>query len=207
MTYYVYIMASESRALYTGVTNDIERRVHEHQQSNNAVILSEAKACPEQGEGNPSEGFAVKNAQVKALPEQREGNPSSPKGCHSEPAAGEESLFSEARRPSFSARYKTRNLVHLEIFGDIRAAIAREKQIKGWLRIKKLDLIRSTNPNWQDLSAQWCDVKGVILSGAKNPSETPVNKNTDSNSTPESNGKRDSSPPKPKPGLRMTTRA
>ena len=129
MTYYVYIMASASHALYTGVTNDIERRVVQHR---------------------------------------------------------------EARLPSFSARYKTRNLVYMEVFGDIRAAIMREKQIKGWLRIKKLALINSANPQWKDLSAEWPAYKNVIASpgngvilpalseaegsGAKNPSEGFVNK-------------------------------
>jgi hypothetical protein len=37
----------------------------------------------------------------------------------------------------------------------ITGAIAREKQLKGWLRIRKLDLIISTNPTWLDLSADW----------------------------------------------------
>ncbi len=133
-TYCVYIMASASRVLYTGVTNNIQRRVSEHR---------------------------------------------------------------EGRVPGFSARYKTRELVHLELFGDIRVAIAREKQIKGWLRVKKIALIQSANPRWKDLSSEWrarrpaampnrSDV--VILSEAKNPSE--------------SGGKRDSS--SPKAGLRMT---
>jgi putative endonuclease len=91
-TYYVYIMASASRVLYTGVTNNIERRAFEHR---------------------------------------------------------------EERIPGFSARYKTRELVYVEPFGNIRTAIAREKQIKGWLPAKKLALIRSANPRWEDLSAQW----------------------------------------------------
>jgi putative endonuclease len=87
-TYYVYIMASASRVLYTGVTNNIERRMQEHR---------------------------------------------------------------ERRVPGFSARYNTRELVYLEVFGDIRAAIDREKQVKGWLRTKKIALIESLNPRWRDL--------------------------------------------------------
>jgi putative endonuclease len=117
MTNYVYIMASASRVLYTGVTNNIERRVSEHQ---------------------------------------------------------------DGRVPGFSAQYKTRELVYAEPFGNIRAAIAREKQIKGWLRAKKVALIQSANPHWKDLSSEWrgqrmgmkADRSGdVILSKAKNPSE------------------------------------
>jgi putative endonuclease len=55
----------------------------------------------------------------------------------------------------FSARYNTRELVYMETFGDVRAAIAREKQIKDWLRARKIALIESLNPQWKDLSADW----------------------------------------------------
>ncbi len=55
----------------------------------------------------------------------------------------------------FAARYKIDRLVYFERFGDIQAAIAREKQIKGWLRIKKVALIVSMNPEWKDLSEAW----------------------------------------------------
>src|SRR3984893_3476567 len=55
----------------------------------------------------------------------------------------------------FAARYKIDRLVYLERFGDIRTAIAREKQIKGWLRSKKIALIVSMNPEWKDLSEGW----------------------------------------------------
>ncbi len=37
----------------------------------------------------------------------------------------------------------------------ISAAIVREKQLKGWLRIRKLQLIICTNPTWRDLSEDW----------------------------------------------------
>jgi putative endonuclease len=51
----------------------------------------------------------------------------------------------------FTARYNVRKLVYFELFGDIRVAIAREKQIKGWLRKRKIALIESVNPSWADL--------------------------------------------------------
>ena len=91
-TYYVYIMASKSRTLYTGVTNNLERRVLQHR-------------------GKLQEGF--------------------------------------------TARYNINRLVHFEVFGDIRLAIGREKQIKAWGRMKKIALIESVNRDWNDLSDGW----------------------------------------------------
>jgi putative endonuclease len=44
-------------------------------------------------------------------------------------------------------------VVYFEAFGDIRAAVAREKHIKGWLRAKKIALIETLNPAWKDLSS------------------------------------------------------
>jgi putative endonuclease len=55
----------------------------------------------------------------------------------------------------FAAKYKIYRLAYFERFGDIRAAIAREKQIKGLLRAKKIALIVSMNPEWKDLSEGW----------------------------------------------------
>ncbi len=46
-------------------------------------------------------------------------------------------------------------LVYYEAGDDITVAIAREKQIKGWLRAKKIALIESMNPEWKDLSEDW----------------------------------------------------
>jgi putative endonuclease len=43
----------------------------------------------------------------------------------------------------------------LQRYTDIRAAIAREKQLKGWSREKKIRLIEALNPTWQDLSEEW----------------------------------------------------
>ena len=89
--YYVYIMASRSRRLYTGMTNNLERRVRQHKE------------------------------------QQIEG---------------------------FTKRYNMTRLVYTEAFGEVQDAIAREKQIKGWLRKKKLALIESVNPGWDDWSEQ-----------------------------------------------------
>ena len=90
--FYVYILASRSRVLYTGVTNDLGRRVREHK-------------------AGESEGF--------------------------------------------TKRYRVHRLVFFESFRDVRAAIAREKQIKLWRREKKVALIEAQNPTWEDLAAEW----------------------------------------------------
>jgi len=89
--YYVYILTNKSGTLYTGVTNDLVRRVFEH-----------------------------KNQMVDG----------------------------------FTKRYNLKYLVYYEVTDDVYAAIAREKQIKGWLRAKKLQLIHSMNPTWKDLSEE-----------------------------------------------------
>jgi len=85
-------MSNQSRTLYTGITNNLVKRVYEH-----------------------------KNKLV----------------------------------PGFTAKYNISRLVYFEETGDVRAALAREKQIKGWLRQKKIALIESSNPKWMDLSAAW----------------------------------------------------
>jgi putative endonuclease len=85
--------------------------------------------------------------------------------------------------PSFTERYKVHKLVYYEVYGDIRMAIAREKQIKGWLRKRKIALIESMNPSWKDLTKEMAKARAgqaatmpipnriVILSEAKNLSE------------------------------------
>ncbi len=88
--YFVYIMTNRSGTLYTGVTNDLERRVREHQ-----LGLS-----------------------------------------------------------TFTRKYGLTRLVYYEAVDDIQAAIAREKQIKGWVRARKLALVRSRNPAFKDLSRE-----------------------------------------------------
>ena len=55
----------------------------------------------------------------------------------------------------FSSRYSLNRLVYFECGNDIEAAIAREKQLKGWLRKRKNALIESVNPDWNDLSDDW----------------------------------------------------
>ena len=90
--YYVYILANRTKTIYTGVTNNLQRRVFEHKHL-------------------MTKGFAYK--------------------------------------------YKLTKLVYYEVGRDIKVAISREKQIKGWLRKKKIALIESVNPEWKDLSEEW----------------------------------------------------
>ena len=90
--YYVYILSNKSGTLYTGVTNNLERRVYEHK---NKLI----------------EGFTKK--------------------------------------------YNINRLVYFESTDDVTAAIAREKQIKGMLKSKKIELIKIMNPKMSDLSEDW----------------------------------------------------
>ena len=95
--YYVYIMTNVSGTLYTGMTNDLKRRVYEHQHK---LV----------------EGFTKK--------------------------------------------YRLFRLVYFEETQSVRAAIEREKQIKGWSRRKKISLIESDNPSWEDLSQSWFEEGG-----------------------------------------------
>ena len=53
---------------------------------------------------------------------------------------------------SFTSRYNVGRLVYFEVTSDVHAAIAREKQIKGWTRSRKLSLVQSANPRWTDLT-------------------------------------------------------
>ena len=55
----------------------------------------------------------------------------------------------------FSKRYQTHKLVYFEEYKQPKEAIAREKQLKGLLRTKKIDLINEMNPEWQDLSEKF----------------------------------------------------
>jgi putative endonuclease len=92
--YFVYILASKSRRLYIGVTNDLLRRVFEHQKH---LVLG------------------------------------------------------------FTAQYRIHRLVYFEETDYVHAALAREKEIKGWRREKKVVLIEGSNPTWEDLSNGWYD--------------------------------------------------
>lgn len=95
-TYWVYIMTNQSGTLYTGMTNDLARRVYEHR---NHLL------------------------------------------------------------PGLTARYRTIHLIHAEAFSEVRDAIAREKQIKGWTRVRKFALIDEHNPERHDPAHEWglCD--------------------------------------------------
>jgi putative endonuclease len=90
--YYMYMMASLSRRLYVGVTNNLLRRTREHK---------------------------------------------------------------EGQIPGFTAQYRIHRLVYFERFQYVRSAIAREKQVKGWRRSRKVSLIEAQNPTWADLSENW----------------------------------------------------
>jgi len=73
--------------------------------------------------------------------------------------------------PGFTKTYNVTRMVYYESFGDIRAAIAREKEIKGWLRAKKIALIESSNPSWRDLAADFLpkDAQSVWFSRHSEP--------------------------------------
>ena len=55
----------------------------------------------------------------------------------------------------FTSKYDVTRLVYYEVFNDVHAAIRREKEIKGWTRKKKIALIESMNPKWEDLATGW----------------------------------------------------
>jgi putative endonuclease len=61
----------------------------------------------------------------------------------------------EGTTPGFTTQYKIHRLVYFETSRDVKAAIAREKQIKSYSRAKKIALIESMNPTWNDLAAQY----------------------------------------------------
>jgi putative endonuclease len=55
----------------------------------------------------------------------------------------------------FTKRYKISRLIYYETTPSIKAAIEREKTLKGWTRTRELALVRSANPRWKDLSDGW----------------------------------------------------
>ncbi len=55
----------------------------------------------------------------------------------------------------FTKRYNISRLIYCEEFESSISAITREKEIKGWSRAKKIDLINSINPAWDDLAEDW----------------------------------------------------
>jgi len=59
------------------------------------------------------------------------------------------------QKDSFTKRYSINKLVYYEHISDVNAAIAREKQIKGWVRKRKDELVETTNPEWDEMSYSW----------------------------------------------------
>jgi putative endonuclease len=57
----------------------------------------------------------------------------------------------------FTKKYNVTRLAYFEETPDVRTALAREKEIKKWRRSKKIALVQTTNPKWQDLSEGWYD--------------------------------------------------
>ena len=57
--------------------------------------------------------------------------------------------------PGFTSKYNIQLLVYYESTSSVHVALEREKQIKGWLRTKKIALINSMNSEWKDLSEEW----------------------------------------------------
>ena len=57
--------------------------------------------------------------------------------------------------PGFTKRYNINQLVLVEETSDVNEAITREKQLKGWVRRRKIELIEAANPRWDDLAAEW----------------------------------------------------
>lgn len=76
----------------------------------------------------------------------------------------------EGLLPGFTKHYRIHRLVHYESFGDIRAAIARKKQIKGWNRAKRVALIEAANPTWGDLAETLLSKQKQIPRSAKRTS-------------------------------------
>ena len=55
----------------------------------------------------------------------------------------------------FSQRYEVTRLLYFESYDDVHKALAREKQLKGWSRAKKIPLLERRNPHWTDLASEW----------------------------------------------------
>ena len=56
---------------------------------------------------------------------------------------------------SFTAKYNVTKLIYFEALPSVVAAIKREKQVKGWVRSKKIELIEKLNPKWRDLGVEF----------------------------------------------------
>jgi putative endonuclease len=73
--------------------------------------------------------------------------------------------------PGFTSLYNLTRLAYCEMFSYPGDAIAREKEIKGWVRSKKIKLIESMNPHWHDLAADWEDLYKPVDRTPANPRE------------------------------------
>ena len=80
------------------------------------------------------------------------------------------------RTSGFTSRYNLTHLVYYECFVYPDAAIAREKEIKGWRRSKKMALIASINPRWEDLAEDWQDVYKPLPAAVKGEIPRPAGK-------------------------------
>jgi putative endonuclease len=81
--------------------------------------------------------------------------------------------------PGFTSRYNLTRLVYYEEFVYPDAAIDREKEIKGWRRSKKIALIESMNPCWNDLADKWADTYKPDSGGAPRKIPRPAGENAD----------------------------
>jgi putative endonuclease len=77
--------------------------------------------------------------------------------------------------PGFTAHYNCERLVYYECYQYVYNALDREKQIKRWSRVKKIELIERVNPSWADLSESWweetADLSTPLRSGRDDKGE------------------------------------
>jgi putative endonuclease len=67
----------------------------------------------------------------------------------------ERRVYEHQQKLGFTSRYNLNKLIYFEETSGVSAAIVREKQLKGWRRARKAELVATTNPQWRDLSAEW----------------------------------------------------
>ena len=68
----------------------------------------------------------------------------------------------------FASKYRCNRIVYYEGFDDVHKAIGREKQLKGWTRAKKIALIESKNPRWEDFAEKWGEQMAFAGESIKN---------------------------------------
>jgi putative endonuclease len=81
------------------------------------------------------------------------------------------------QKEGFTNKYDVERLLYWASFDDVHLAIAREKQLKGWSRAKKIVLIESQNPHWVDLAKEW--YPWMENSSAHRDASTPKNRPSD----------------------------